>query len=97
MIVPKGHALVFTNKSGVAAKKHLLVGSCVVDSDYRGETFIQLINTSTMPIHVSPGEKIVQGIVYEVGSHVPCEVDDIMNYSEVTERGEGGFGSSGVN
>ena len=96
MIVPPGHALIFTNKSGVAAKKHLLVGSCVVDSDYRGETFIQLINTSAMAIHVSPGEKIVQGIIYEVCSYPPTEVDDIMNYSKVTERGEGGFGSTGV-
>lgn len=96
MIVPPGHALIFTNKSGVAAKKHLLVGSCVVDSGYRGETFIQLINTSAMAIRVSPGEKIVQGIIYEVCSYPPTEVDDIMNYSEPTERGEGGFGSTGI-
>ena len=96
MIVPKGHALIFTNKSGVAAKKHLLVGSCCVDSDYRGETYISLINTSHREVFVSPGEKIVQGIIYEVGSHVPAEVDNIDKYSAPTERGAGGFGSTGV-
>ena len=44
--VPDGHALVAFNKSGVALKKGLDVGACVVDSDYQGEIHLHLFNIS---------------------------------------------------
>lgn len=95
-IVPKGYAMIFFNKSGVAAKRHLVVGAQVVDSDYRGEIHINMINTSKANVAIEAGDKIAQAITLPIGLHVPCEVDDIMKYSEITARGEGGFGSSGV-
>ena len=95
VIVPKGWALIFFNKSGIASKKHLTVGACVIDCGYFGEVHINLINTSDHDIEVSEGEKIVQGILLPVGDHQPEEVDDIMKHTENSARGEGGFGSSG--
>lgn len=95
-IIPTGHAMIFFNKSGVAAKKHLVLGSCLCDEGFRGEILFNLINTSSNEVIVSPGEKITQGAMLQVGYHVPCEVDDISNYAPPTDRGEGGFGSSGV-
>ena len=44
--VPEGYALIAMNKSGVALKKGLMVGACVVDSDYQGEIHLHLVNTS---------------------------------------------------
>lgn len=95
-IVPENWAMIFFNKSGVASKKHLTVGACVVDSDYRGEVHINLINTSCHEVVIAPGEKIAQAVLLPIGNHTPFEVDDIMKFSPPTERGEGGFGSSGV-
>ena len=42
--VPKDHVFIMMNKSGVAVKKHLDVGACVIDEDYQGEIHIHLIN-----------------------------------------------------
>lgn len=95
-IIPEGYALVFFNKSGVASKKHLVIGACVCDSHYRGEIHINLINTSANEVVVAPGEKIAQAVLLPIGYHEPSEVDDITKYADPTDRGEGGFGSSGV-
>ena len=61
------YALVFFNKSGVASKKGLVVGACVVDADYQGEVHINLINTNeNESIELMPGDKIIQGILLKV-------------------------------
>lgn len=96
VIVPKGYALIFFNKSGVATKKHLLRGACVADCGFQGEILFNFVNTSNTNVELSPGEKIIQGVLIQVGDHQPVEVDDIMNYTNQSERGEGGFGSSGT-
>ena len=95
--VPDGYMLKFTNKSGIAAKKHLLVGSSVVDFGYQGECNINLHNVGQETIAINAGDKIVQGILIPIGLHQPEEVKDETELynNEVSERSTGGFGSSG--
>ena len=94
--VPHGFALVFMNKSGVAVKKGLQVGACVVDEDYQGEVHLHIRNTSTDVQSIKPGEKLVQALLIPVDY---CDVE-VVNvdelYEEGTQRGEGGFGSTGT-
>ena len=96
VIVPEGFALIFFNKSGVATKKHILRGACVCDQGYFGEILFNMNNVSNEDVELSTGEKLIQGVLIPVGSHQPVEVNDIMNYTIQSERGEGGFGSSGT-
>lgn len=97
---PKDIALIAFNKSGVATKKKLSVGACVVDSSYQGEIHIHLFNLGKDTIYIQPGDKLVQ--------FVPIKIDceESMNYvstnfsleefyGEKSERGSGGFGSTG--
>ena len=93
--VPEGYALIAMNKSGVALKKGLMVGACVVDSDYQGEIHLHLVNTSDTPTTIEPGDKLVQFLLIPV-KHCPVSVVDVDDlYEDVTTRGSGGFGSTG--
>lgn len=92
----EGYALIFQNKSGVSVKRGLVVGACVVDADYQGELGINLINTGLEGILISPGEKIVQAILTPVVYATPNSVDFVTLYTTKTERGSGGFGSTGA-
>jgi len=94
--VPEGYALIAMNKSGVSLKKGLVVGACVVDSDYQGEIHLHLINTSTKEVTIEPGDKLVQFLLVPVNH---CTVEEVLTselFNEVSERGSGGFGSTGV-
>ena len=94
--VPHGYALIFMNKSGVAVKKDLQVGACVVDEDYQGEVHLHVRNIGTDIQTIKPGEKIVQALLVPV-SYEGIEVVDVLDlYDNKTERGEGGFGSTGT-
>lgn len=96
VIVPEGYALIFKEKSGVAVNKKLTVGAAVVDSDYRGVVHFHLFNNGTDLVSIKPGDKIIQGLVVPVSL---CEVEEVSNeeYNKNdTERGSGGFGSTGV-
>lgn len=95
VIVPEGYALIFKEKSGVATKKKFTLGAAVVDSDYRGTVHFHLFNSGSKPQYVSAGDKIVQGVVVPVSL---CETEEVSNEEydmNETDRGEGGFGSSG--
>lgn len=96
-------ALVMFNKSGVALKKHLDVGACVVDASYEGEIHLNLTNTSNEDVGILPGEKIVQGVpLYidrgpcKVLSKEDCSLDQFYA-GHSSKRGKGGFGSTGTN
>ena len=96
VIVPEGYALIFKEKSGVAVNKKFTIGAAVVDSDYRGVVHFHLFNNGNVTQRIDAGDKIIQGLVVPISL---CEVNEITedeydNY--VTDRGEGGFGSSGV-
>lgn len=96
--VPKNHVFIMMNKSGVATKKGLDVGACVIDEDYQGEIHIHLMNVSNKPTSLSPGEKIAQCLLIPV-VYEPVEVvEDYKSLwdGKVTERGEGAFGSTGT-
>tara|TARA_B100000886_G_C20377562_1_gene472454 strand:+ start:572 stop:1039 length:468 start_codon:yes stop_codon:yes gene_type:complete len=93
--VPQGYALVAFNKSGVALRKQLIVGAAVVDSDYQGEIHLHLINTSHNPVEIQPGEKITQFLLLPVNHCDIREVSDDKLFDTTTNRGSGGFGSTG--
>ena len=96
VMFPYGHAGIYFNKSGVGSKG-LLVGACVVDSDYRGEVHLNIHNVSTKEVSFKPGQKLVQMLVMPISMVAPLEIDN-SNYDSYapTERGEGGFGSTGA-
>lgn len=95
VIVPRGYALIFKEKSGVATKKKLTIGAAVVDSDYRGVVHFHLFNNGLVDQTISAGDKIIQGLL------VPIALDNLELISNddyalyETERAEGGFGSTG--
>ncbi len=94
--VPEGFALIAMNKSGVSMKKGLMVGACVVDSDYQGEIHLHLINASNKSVTIEPGDKLTQFLLVPV-SHCAVELVDVDElFTEETMRGSGGFGSTGV-
>ena len=63
-----------------------------MDSDYRGELKVLMINLGSEPFTVSPGERLAQMVVAR-HEHVEWEQVEVLDESE---RGEGGFGSTGV-
>lgn len=93
-----GTALVLMNKSGVAAKEGLVIGSCVVDESYTGEIHISLINTTSHSVWIKAGQKIVQGLILNVEQSKPMEAATLEELYEGfdSERGDGGFGSTGT-
>jgi dUTP pyrophosphatase len=96
--VPDNYAFIAFNKSGVSTKKHLSVGACVIDEDYQGEIHIHLFNFGNDSITISPGDKIIQcvlvPVLYEDVEIV--ETEEQLWEGKITERGEGGFGSTGT-
>lgn len=95
VLVPREYALIFKEKSGVAVKKKLTLGASVIDSDYRGVVHFHLFNNGTEPRIISAGEKIVQGIVFPISLCEPKEITEENYNLNCTQRGEGGFGSTG--
>jgi len=93
MSIPEGYVGIIAARSGLACKKGIALsnGIGVIDSDYRGEIGVSLHNTSGIPFTVERGERIAQMMFIPVAqaSFSVCEELD------VTERGEGGFGSTG--
>ncbi|MEP3837350.1 MAG: dUTP diphosphatase [Algibacter sp.] len=81
-------------RSGLAAKKGITVLNApgTVDADYRGEVGVILINLSHENFTVENGERIAQLVI---AKHERAEWDEVEVLSE-TDRGEGGFGSTGV-
>ena len=91
--VPEGYFGAIFARSGLAAKEGLRPANCVgvADSDYRGEYIVALHNDSSVTRMVTPGERIAQLVIMPFLSVCFEET----NYLEETERGEGGFGSTG--
>jgi len=93
--VPKGHMLEIKNKSGVAFKKRLIVGACVVDSGYNGEVFVNLNNIGDRVAVIKPGQKIAQAVLIPIKTCAVEEVSDDNVYGTSTLRGAGSLGSTG--
>ena len=93
--VPYGHMLEIKNKSGIAFKRQLLVGACVVDPGYDGELYVNLHNVGHRTQVITPGDKIAQAVLIPI---VHCGIEEVktdkfINYHST--RGAGGFGSTG--
>jgi len=96
--VPHGYMLEVKNRSGNAAKRHLLVGACVVDSGYDGEVFINLHNVGTKPQFIEAGMKIAQVVLIPVVHFKAMENRDGNLYDypmTISNRGDGALGSTG--
>jgi dUTP pyrophosphatase len=96
--VPEGFALVAMNKSGVATKKGLTVGACLIDEDFEGEIKFHLVNTGDVIAEIKPGEKIVQLVLLKMnyeGVEVVESEEELFGSSD-SARGESGFGSTGT-
>ena len=98
MNIPNEHVLIAFNKSGVATKRDLTVGASVVDEDYKGEIHIHLTNVGTETQVIKGGEKIIQFLLMPIVYEQLEEVFDeyVLFEGKDSERGEGGFGSTGV-
>ncbi|MFT4642698.1 MAG: dUTP pyrophosphatase [Candidatus Azotimanducaceae bacterium] len=81
-------------RSGLAAKKGITVLNSpgTIDADYRGEIGVILVNISNVDFVINDGERIAQLVI---AKHERAEWEEVSILSE-TERGEGGFGSTGV-
>ena len=99
--IPQGYMLLMCNKSGVSTKRGLDILACVCDAGYEGEVHIHLAKVckdAKDNSSLKPGEKIAQGIIIPVSSAMPVEITN-QEYDALSnsERGSGGFGSSGTN
>lgn len=94
--IPKGFALIAMNKSGVATKQGLQVGACVIDEDYQGEIHLHVVNIGTSATTIQPGQKLVQMLLIPVLYEEVHEVAVSELFYEVSQRGDGGFGSTGL-
>jgi dUTP pyrophosphatase len=94
--VPVGHALVAFNKSGVATRKQLLVGACVIDHGYQGTININLHNVGDQKQTIEPGEKVVQFVLLRLGTPYLLEIPEEDLFAEESARGVGKFGSTGI-
>ena len=93
--VPEGHMLEMKNKSGVAAKRQLLVGSCVIDRGYTGEIFVNLNNVGTTVQVIEPGQKVAQGVFVKISYPELIIIEADQDLYEVSDRQEGSLGSTG--
>ena len=95
--IPEGYVGLVFARSGLATKRDLAPANKVgvIDSDYRGEWFVPLHNHGNEPQTITNGERIAQVIFMPVPkvTFQPVEIDKLTE----TDRGEGGFGSTGTN
>lgn len=92
--IPEGYFGGIFARSGLSTKKGLRPANCtgVVDSDYRGPVIVALHNDSVQTRVVEPGERIAQLILLP---YLAAEFDEVEELDE-TDRGCGGFGSTGT-
>ncbi len=90
MELPRGYVGLLWDRSGMGVKGvHRLAG--VLDSTYRGEIKVVLVNLSEKPIEIKEGDKIIQCIIQQ---YLPTKIVEVEQLSS-SNRGEKGFGSSG--
>lgn len=94
MAIPAGYEAQVRPRSGLAIKKGITVLNSpgTIDADYRGEVCVILVNLSSEPFTVTDGERIAQIVIARHEQAEWLEVDTL----DETQRGEGGFGHTGV-
>jgi dUTP pyrophosphatase len=93
MALPEGFEAQVRPRSGLAAKHGLSVLNApgTIDADYRGEIGVILVNLSNEPFTIQPGERIAQLVIAKY-EQVRWKLEETL---DTTERGAGGFGSTG--
>ena len=91
--IPKGYFGMLVPRSGLASKSGIVLANTVgiIDSDYRGELLVPLINRSDEPFIIKSGHRIAQLLLLP---YIPFKA--VYTGVNKTDRGEGGFGSTGV-
>lgn len=93
MAIPEGYVGLIFARSGLATKHGLTPANCVgvIDSDYRGEIVVALVNLGAEDYVIQPGERVAQLVI------VPCAQPRLVETDALpqTDRGAGGFGSTG--
>ena len=92
--IPNGYFGAIFARSGLATKRGLRPANCVgvIDSDYRGEVIVALHNDTDKCESIHVGDRIAQLVILP---YLPVEFEEVDELSN-TDRGEGGFGSTGV-
>ncbi len=92
--LPEGYEAQIRPRSGLAAKNGITVLNSpgTIDSDYRGEICAILVNLSRDPFTINPGDRVCQMVIARVEQ---AEIEPVESLDE-TERGDGGFGHSGI-
>jgi dUTP pyrophosphatase len=93
LAIPQGYEIQVRPRSGLALKHGITVPNTpgTIDSDYRGELKVILINLGPEPFAIARGDRVAQLVLAPVVQAAWAEVEQL----DATERGEGGFGSTG--
>jgi len=92
LAIPIGYVGLVWDKSGIATKAGVTTLAGVIDAGYRGEVKVALYNTSNSPYTIQAGQKIAQLLIQPI-----TQVDiKVVTELDQTQRGEGGFGSTGL-
>jgi dUTP pyrophosphatase len=89
--IPSGHAGLVWPRSGLAVRHGIDTLAGVIDSDYRGELRVVLVNHGQQPVTIEPGDRIAQLVLQKVERAVFTSASELAG----SVRGEGGFGSTG--
>ena len=97
--LPENFEIQVRPRSGLAAKNGVTVLNTpgTVDADYRGEIKVVIINLGQEPFTINHGDRIAQAVVASVTAKNIINLNRVTEISENTERGTGGFGSTGKN
>ena len=92
--IPDGHVMLVFSRSGHGFKYGLRLANCVgvIDADFRGEVMVKLRNDSPVVFGFEQGDRVAQALVLPV----PRVAFDVVEQLSLSERGAGGFGSSGA-
>lgn len=90
--IPEGYEMQIRPRSGLAKKNKMVAILGTIDSDYRGEVCAILINHSKNVFIIKPNDRIAQAVICPVIKAEWCLTDELSE----TERGENGFGSTGI-
>ncbi len=90
--IPAGHVGLVVPRSGTGKRGlHLANSTGVIDSNYRGEISLNVVNTGVERITIQPNDRIMQFLIMPVATCTVVQADEL----DETNRGTGGFGSSG--
>ena len=96
--IPKGFEIQVRPRSGLALKHGITVLNSpgTIDSDYRGEIGVILVNFGEEPFEINNGDRIAQAVIAQALGNTFFTLTEVDEINNNTERADGGFGSTGV-